>query len=286
MPVQVPGSAVSVAPSSSVPETVGDGALAGGAATSVTVGAAAVGDAAAGVGRGHDDAHAWPTSRRRERVGRLVAPGCRRSRAVGVAALPLVGVGDRRRAGPGARSAVSVCAVARVARRSTAAACWPGASGEHARGRGRGGGRAAGGVGRGDDDAGSCGRRRRDERRRSSRSRRRCRRRRCRRRRSAATGRRRSSGPVPVQVAGSAVSVEPSSGVPVTVGGVVLDGRRGGDRRGRVGGARVVARGVGRGDDDADACGRRRRRRACRSRRSRPRCRRSSVPSASQRCHW
>ena len=43
MPVQVPGSAVSVAPSSSVPETVGTTLLAGGSASAVAVGAAAVG---------------------------------------------------------------------------------------------------------------------------------------------------------------------------------------------------------------------------------------------------
>ena len=43
VPLHVPGSAVSVSPSSGVPETVGTRVLAGGAASAVTVGAAALG---------------------------------------------------------------------------------------------------------------------------------------------------------------------------------------------------------------------------------------------------
>ena len=182
---------------------------------------------AAGVRRGDDDAHACGRRRRAPSSNVApVAPGCRAAAAVGVAALPLVGEGDVRRAGPRPRVGGQRAAVARGAvdrRRST---CCPG-------------GAAPTAVVGADcavavppslravtDDAELRGRRRRGVAvydlavapAMSARSSRRP-------RRSAATGSRTRSGPCRSTVPRSAVSVSPSRGVPLIVGAPLLTGR-------------------------------------------------------------
>ena len=141
------------------------------------------------------------------------------------------------------------------------------------------------GVGGGDHDRDRRGRRRRSRACRCRRPRRRCRRSWCRRRRSAATGRSRSGG-VPVQVPGSTVSVLPSDGSPETLGGVALAG--GAAVTGVVGAEVWLVEPPGFVAVTTTTIAWPASARAGRvaRRRSRRRCLRSAVPSASQRCHW
>ena len=127
VPVQVPGSAVSVEPSSGgardrrrarVRRSLGLHLV--GLAADVAESRAAV------VGRGHHHAEGRADVRGHERVGRAGRPADVRAVGAGrVAAAPLVGVGDRRRARPGPVRGRQRLAVASPCPRSTATPCWP-----------------------------------------------------------------------------------------------------------------------------------------------------------------
>ena len=74
MPFQVPGSAVSVSPSSGVPETAGAAVLAGGSASAAAVGAEPLCALPPALVAVTTTRTTWSMSPGDERVGRVVAP--------------------------------------------------------------------------------------------------------------------------------------------------------------------------------------------------------------------